>query len=325
MTIDLTIIIPHFNTPQYLRTLLESIPTYENIRVIVIDDRSDKNLDEYESLKNDVCYKHVLFLENTSENKGAGACRNIGLQHATGKWVLFADADDFFVEGFYDKIKDYITSYYDVVFFIPKGVDRDTMKPAYRHLNYIDILKNYSNSPSIKHELALRYFMTSPWSKLIKRELISKNHIRFDEVLVSNDIAFSTKVGYHMETFIISNETIYCVTNSKGTLTKALSEANYDTRLSVFIWRYNFLKKHLTKKEFSKLDMLEFNKGFQFVTLIKYNLGFKKLLSVIRLLRENNVRIFSWKYLNPLFIIKSIKLVVRDMTAHRANKRFYTK
>lgn len=325
MNIDLTIIIPHYNTPQYLRNLLESVPVYDNIQTIVIDDRSDLHIAEYESLKKEACFKKILFLDNISKNKGAGACRNIGLQHALGKWVLFADSDDFFIEEFCATIEEYFTSNYDVIFFVPTSADRDTMEIAYRHLNYRDIICNYFSSPSIKHELSLRYFMTSPWSKMIRLDLINKYQIKFDEVRVSNDIAFSTKVGYHMKNFIVSCETIYCVTNSTGTLTKTLNEENYDIRLNVFVWRCKFLKEHLTKKELYKLDMLELNKGFQFVTLMKYKLGVKKFISVVRIFRKNRISFVDLRYLNPLFLAKIFKLVVREYKSHKANRRFYTK
>lgn len=42
--------------------------------------------------------KHIeLFL--TKEGRGAGYARNTGLSHAKGKWIIFADADDFFYEN----------------------------------------------------------------------------------------------------------------------------------------------------------------------------------------------------------------------------------
>ena len=41
----LTIIIPHYNTPEMLETLLESIPERNEIQIIVVDDNSTKKAD----------------------------------------------------------------------------------------------------------------------------------------------------------------------------------------------------------------------------------------------------------------------------------------
>ena len=43
---NLSIIIPHYNTPDLLQKLIDSIPHIEDIQIIVVDDRSDKNLEK---------------------------------------------------------------------------------------------------------------------------------------------------------------------------------------------------------------------------------------------------------------------------------------
>lgn len=43
-----------------------------------------------------------------SKNGGAGYARNVGLEHAKGKWLLFADADDFYVDNMYDIISMHV-------------------------------------------------------------------------------------------------------------------------------------------------------------------------------------------------------------------------
>src|SRR5699024_8599309 len=92
--INLSIIIPHYNSINTLQYLLESIPNYKDIEVIVIDDHSNaeskKELIEIGKKKS----TNIKFLNNEPHKIGAGACRNIGLDKASGKWLLFADADD---------------------------------------------------------------------------------------------------------------------------------------------------------------------------------------------------------------------------------------
>ena len=129
--IGFSIIIPHYNIPDMLERLLKSIPLQDNIEVIVVDDKSDKNLDRLELLK--LNYPNVIFLDNTL-SKGAGNSRNIGMSNAKGKWILFADADDYFTEDFYEIVSKHIDDKDDVIFFFPTSVDFKTGKETGRHV-----------------------------------------------------------------------------------------------------------------------------------------------------------------------------------------------
>ena len=74
----------------------------EDIQVIVVDDNSpdaDTYLEKYPELS-----RPYLEFIRTTKGGGAGYARNIGLDHAKGEWLLFADADDFYVEDMYDII-----------------------------------------------------------------------------------------------------------------------------------------------------------------------------------------------------------------------------
>src|SRR5699024_10372921 len=103
-----------------------------------------------------------------------------------GKWILFADADDFFMPEFYENVKEYFNSKYDVVFFTPTSSEIDTGKPSNRHLNYEKLINDYQNSKDLKSEVNLRYKFYVPWSKLISKDLIKRNNLVFDEVIASN-------------------------------------------------------------------------------------------------------------------------------------------
>src|SRR5699024_3895976 len=132
----LSVIIPHYNAVNSLRKLLFSIPIIKDIEIIVIDDNSNEQLEEYEKLCMDKDFEHDLFLKNQTSNKGAGACRNIGLIYAKGQWILFADSDDYFIEGFFEKLKPYFKTDNDVVFFVSTSIEIDTQQIATRHTRY---------------------------------------------------------------------------------------------------------------------------------------------------------------------------------------------
>ena len=104
--IDFSIIIPHYNIPESLIELLETVPDKDNIEIIVVDDKSDRDLSSLEDYTGKTSASYI-FLHNDTPKKGAGVCRNIGMKAARGKWLLFADSDDLFADDMYEHIKNY--------------------------------------------------------------------------------------------------------------------------------------------------------------------------------------------------------------------------
>lgn len=299
----LSIIIPHYNSMDTLKYLINTIPDIPEIQIIVVDDRSTQDNENYDIFSKTIKRKNILLLKNTSKNKGAGACRNIGLKHAVGEWILFADSDDFFTHNFFNDLVDYFDSDNDVVFFTPTSIEIDSGKESTRHVAYETLISKYTLKPDTKNTLELRFKFFSPWSKLIKRSLINKYQIKFDEVIASNDILFSTKVGYYMKKFAVTDKTIYCITRNKGSLTTQVSIDVYNSRLNAFIRQSNFLRERLSKKNYESLELIGRSmllNGFY------YKIGYFNLLKALMKMKKNKIKIFDWKLLNPYFFFKKL-------------------
>ncbi len=308
-----SIIIPHYNSIQLLRKLLKSIPCSDVIEIIVIDDKSDREKEQWDKLIVEDQFKHVLFLSNSTNIKSAGTCRNIGIKYAKGKWLLFADADDYFLNGFYDIIEKYLNLDYEVVFFTPTSIILDTNQLGDRHIQYSNIITNFLNDNNLKSELLLKYNFHSPCSKLIKKDFIKKYKIVFDEVIASNDVMFSTKVGYHLENFFVSTKEIYCITRGIGSLTVNFRKDIYFARLNVFFKQFNYLKKKLSIIELNELD---FNGRMFIINAFLYKLSIKEIAHVLLKLKKNKLLKLN---LTPLEIIKKIKpFIMRQIR----NKKF---
>lgn len=144
MEYTFSIIIPHFDIPDLLMRCLKSIPVSKDIQVIVVDDNSpdaDTYLERYPELS-----RPYLEFIRTTKGGGAGYARNIGLDHATGKWLLFADADDFFVEDMYDIISSNTDSKADVIYFKKESVLSENIFQKTDRCIYIDrMINNYLN------------------------------------------------------------------------------------------------------------------------------------------------------------------------------------
>ena len=299
--IKLTIIIPHYNSSDLLEKLLSTIPKDKNIEVIVIDDKSeDKHIDYIQNIKKSKKYTKFALFQNETSKKGAGTSRNIGLEKAKGQWILFADADDYFSENFYENVSKYFESENDIVFFKPTSIYIDTGELADRHINIVNILDKHIIDTNKKNELNLRYNLPGPICKLIKKDFLDKNKIKFEEVIASNDVMFSTKVGYLMKRFDISDDIIYIITRNYGSLTANMSEQVFDARFHTIISQYNFLKNKLLKKDFIFLNLERHSRSY-IVKSMKY--GIIKLFRVLIIIRKNKMKFFHYKLLNPIHLL----------------------
>jgi glycosyltransferase involved in cell wall biosynthesis len=94
-TVLISIIVPSFNSVDYLERTLNSLTcqTHSNWEAIIVDDGSDDGtldiLSDYQT--NDTRFKIV---RRDVPLKGASVCRNIGIKNAKGDFMIFLDADD---------------------------------------------------------------------------------------------------------------------------------------------------------------------------------------------------------------------------------------
>lgn len=101
---ELSIIIPVYNTSDYVRKLLDELirQKKENIEIIVINDGSTEDM----KFLND--YKDIILIEQ--ENKGVSIARNVGLDLAQGKYIAFCDSDDMISNDYIEIILNAIKS-----------------------------------------------------------------------------------------------------------------------------------------------------------------------------------------------------------------------
>ena len=242
--VNLSIIIPYYNSIKYLPKLLESIPNDGDIEVIIINDHSTSNLEEYSRYKQRYNGRNIRFIENAEDKKGAGAARNVGMKLAVGKYLMFVDADDCLTEEFRKAIDEKICGNADIIFFPPTSIKDDGTISA-RHQHFADLVYSYLNNRCYETEIPLRALYWSPCSKLIKREFIRKNHIAFDEIMASNDVMFSAKAGLMANAIDASRTIIYCITEHKGSLTDLKDKNILMLRKKINIKYYFYVSKQI--------------------------------------------------------------------------------
>lgn len=103
----LSIIVPVFNTENYLSNCLDSIRNqqFSDFEVILVDDGStDKS--------SSICDKYAKidsrFTVYHKKNSGVSSARNYGISHAIGDYVTFIDSDDYIFPHYFKDIEKII-------------------------------------------------------------------------------------------------------------------------------------------------------------------------------------------------------------------------
>ena len=181
MAPKVSVIVPIYNAEDYLGQCLDSIltQTLEDIEVICVDDGST---DDTSSILQTYAFLDSRLTIVKQKNKGVASARNLGLKKASGEYVVFLDADDFFENNMLEKMVTKAQEDNSDVVMCGYYIFDNAIKTK---IQDFEIETKYlKKSPFKPEDLAndlLDISTYHAWNKLIKRELIEKKGISFDE------------------------------------------------------------------------------------------------------------------------------------------------
>ncbi len=211
--INYSIIIPHYNIPDLLIRCLKSIPVRDDVQVIVVDDCSPdakRYLKDYPELS-----RSYLEYYSTPKGGSAGRARNVGLNHAKGKWLIFLDADDLLTNDAEQILDETINRPEDIIFYnttcvMSEDLSKLSNRNFYEHY-FKEFFSNHDETP-------FRYRFHSLWGKIITRDMVKKYKIRFDETHYSNDVYFSCVTGHFAKNIAVIDKPFFIVTERRDSL-----------------------------------------------------------------------------------------------------------
>ena len=201
-----SIIIPMYNTEKYITQCLESVAgqTFTDYEVIVIDDCStDNSVKVVEGLAGR--FEGKLQLIKLKKNNGTPAIpRNKGIKAAKGKYIIFLDSDDMFVDTALEELtaiaegtqadvlhaNQFITAKNSEDFTADTQVELDSWE------DFPPVKKIVTVSNELKERLkafADKAFIWSCWNKLFRRDFLISNKIEFAAITYSEDMPFCFK------------------------------------------------------------------------------------------------------------------------------------
>ena len=180
----ISVIIPIYNTAEYLPRCLDSIlhNTYQNLEVICIDDGSTDNslkiLEQYAA-------EDSRIVAVNQENAGVSAARNTGLDRATGDFIAFIDSDDWVHPQYFEILMHFmfktntnvVACNYSSVIDATPNQKIDISKSKFTYLKFHGIMSH-------------GYLKRVIWGKIYKKTYISElrfpNDIKWGEDTIFN-------------------------------------------------------------------------------------------------------------------------------------------
>lgn len=219
-----SVVIPAYNAGKTIERCVKSIAnqSYKNCEIILVDDGSEtESADEYQKLKTDY---GVTVLRQ--KNSGAAVARNAGIKSATGDYLIFVDADDYwngseFLEKLVSTAEEKNA---DVTLFYFLQYDLRTGKVSDRNV-CLDAEKACGNlnGEKIRYLLSNCYNIISPCSKLIRRSLIIKYGIFFPEGRLREDIDWSLRLLLAASSFQVLPEKGYVRTIQENSTSRTIT------------------------------------------------------------------------------------------------------
>lgn len=268
--ISVSIIIPVYNSEEYIENLLDDIikQSFSDFEVIVVNDGSQDNsqtiLERYAQRDKRI---HPIKVENS----GVSQARNLGLSLAKGKYIRFVDADDRLDE---DSIK---------VMMDTAELDEslDLIIGSFRSIPEVNLYygEHAISGKQTLEQMALdflfnirSFYYGVVWNKLYKREIIQAHNIKFKkEVSWCEDFLFNLEYFKYCEWFYFLpvNEQVYNYVQHSSSTTQLVHSLPKEEMEEI-----NFLRTEQTKVFFKQVGLedklqLEWQYSFLFLNLFE--------------------------------------------------------
>ncbi len=258
-----SVIIPIYNVEAYLKECLDSIvgQTFSDYEIICVNDCSPDNcvdiLEEYKAK-----YSNIKVITNP-KNEGLSYSRNIGLENASGKYVLFVDSDDYIKENTLEVLYSQAeANELEVVYFNKYTIyEGGWAGGRYQEKHFISKDTDICNG----REIFIRFMKEScfksmnAYTQFFLRDFLVKNNIKFYNGIIHEDYLFFFLCAMKAERVLDLNEAYYVYRIRKNSITTEITELH---KQSIFItlmevlayWRNNKFSKqeNAAIKEFAR-------------------------------------------------------------------------
>lgn len=229
MNKKISFVIPVYNVENYLDQCLSSILQQcdESCEVIMVDDGSKDGspaiCDRYCEVYSNARVIHI-------PNGGNSAARNLGVEQAEGEYICFVDSDDYIDSQAVPKMLHWIeTTPADVCFLMATKVFPDGTQVPLGEGIVGEALRGKSREEALSFLATCSKYPGGPWAKLLRREFLLKNQIRFpSDRRLCEDLFYTLDVYLAAESFdALDFPYYYYRKNVNGSITNSVTPRYY--------------------------------------------------------------------------------------------------
>ena len=251
-----SIIIPFNNGNKYLKKCLQSLCglNYNDFEVILVDDYSGDNSEEI--AKNYSNKLNIKYYYVAKETIGVGNARNLGIQKASEKYIMFVDVDDTIEANLLKDFQQYIEKDIDIIKYKMKIIEDG--KEVLTRGAIFDVTDGQDGFNRLYFN---DKFLDSPCLYLIKKDLFERTKLRFEKNVYHEDFGLIPQLIVNAKSIVSTEYYGYNYFQSSDSIMRNNDYSKEIKKVNDKFTHYNNLIKNLSMYELTnqtKENLLSF-------------------------------------------------------------------
>lgn len=300
----ISFIIPVYNIEHYLQKCIKSIQSqeFDDYEIICVNDGSTDN-----SLSVLKSYENEKFIIIDKINEGQGVARNVGLEKARGEYVWFVDGDDWIEDNcLKDLVSELEKSNPDILIFGGKScyeTENGGIRKKIGAYSVDKLPKKYKDKLFSSYDIRndIFKFPSTAWSKIYRKDFLTKNNIKFQDLKVGEDQLFFFHSMITADRISLFCKHCYCYRKNRAGSAMTTKKKKDLTPIYVFYAIENLLKE-TGKTEIYKKSFINryFTKATSWLAKYREDIKDEYYIEYLKLLEhiKSNYKGW-WQHFNP--------------------------